>query len=215
MKATSLSDRLDTLAMQLNMIPPTDATADTITEVDAFYKGCAVNILAEVKQCEKMLASITDPGTQRRTAAALTGVRSVLTDVAALTPRSRETGFSLHPLASWYREFMRAEKRFHDPSPADFAAVTTAEAPARLTKRALAYGHYCRAVAVDGFERHSPADVWDATHRAGEKMEWTRAAFIRAVNRQMADEHGPRRERKSKARSAVRADQIEPRKRRD
>jgi len=94
-------------------------------------------------------------------------------------------------------------------------AGKTGEGGERETKRKKAYGLYCRAIAVDGFEQHSPADVWDATHRAGEEMEWTRAAFIRAVNRQMYDEQGPRRERKSKARSTVKVDQIEPRKRRD
>ena len=85
----------------------------------------------------------------------------------------------------------------------------------RETKQARAYDYYKRAIEAEGFEQYSPADVWDALNRAGEEIEWTRAAFVRAVNRQQAIEHGPRRERKTKARSVVRVDQIEPQKRRD
>jgi len=74
----------------------------------------------------------------------------------------------------------------------------------RETKQSLAYDHYTRAIAVEGFEQHSPGDVWDALNRAGEELEWTRAAFVRAVNRQSTIEHGPRRERQRGARSVKR-----------
>jgi len=84
----------------------------------------------------------------------------------------------------------------------------------RETKQARAYDYYCRAIEAEGFEKYSCGDIWDALNRSGERLEWTRAAFVRAVNRQSTIEHGPRRERKTKARSTVRADQIEPRKRR-
>lgn len=214
MKAPTLADKLDALARQLDMIPMMDASADTITSTDEFYKGCAVAILAEVKRCEQMLDTITDPDTRTRTRAALAAVRRVLADVAALTPRSRETGFTLDPRASWqaswHREFPRAAEAFRNPEPADFAAVTTAKAPARLTKQAECLRLYEIAISQEGFEDLSPAAVWEALKNAREKLPCkNERAFVRNVDRAISSRDGSRRERKTKARSVVRADQIE------
>ncbi len=197
MKTPTLADKLDELARHLDFIPPMDATADTITEVDEFYKGCALAILATVGRCEQMLDAITDPDTRRRTAAALTGVRRVLADVAALTPRSRETGFTLDPRAGWYREFPRAAKRFYNPEPSDFAAITTAKAPARLTVQVECHQLWERVIAVDEYANCSPGKAWDQMMQSGMVMPCTREAFITAVNRERRRLHGPQRARKA------------------